>query len=329
MRQLRRLSSQTPIHRILDGLTKNGKLPVKVTITECGARDGLQMEKTFVKSEDKITFINMLSDSGLTAIEATSFVNPKLVPQLADAETVFKGINKKEGLSLPVIAFSMNGYERAVKSGAQIVGVFATTSNAFSEKNVAKTATQSESIARDITLRARSEGLQVRAYLGCTIGCPYSGPTSPVEVANLCQRMIANGCYEICLGDTNGIGTPATTASLVDAVLSVCSPDQISVHSHDTYGQSLANILTSLSLGVTKVDSSVHGLGGCPFAVGATGNVATEDLVYMLHGIGIETGIDMDKLITAGQFILPKLGKECASRAANAIMATKRRELNP
>ena len=300
--------------------------PSRVKIVEVGARDGLQIEKRSVTSRDKIQLINMLSDAGLPVIEVTSFANPKLVPQMADAQNVLRGIDKRQGITYPVLVMDDKGLQRAISCGATEIAVFSSASDPFAIRNVNKTAEKALEKTHEIVKEALANNLTVRGYISCVLGCPYAGPVDPGDVAHIAKRLVDMGCYEISLGDTIGVGTPGSMRKLLDSVLSVIPASKVAVHCHDTYGQSLANILTALEMNVATVDSSISGLGGCPFAEGATGNAATEDVVYMLHGMGIETGVDMDKLLEAGAFIDGVLGRKSCSRAANAIRARQRFE---
>ena len=292
-----------------------------VRIVEVGARDGLQNEKTIIPAAAKIELIDRLSDTGLRTIEATSFVSPKWVPQLADAAEVYAGIAKKHGVAYPVLVPNEQGYDRARAVGATEIAVFAAASEAFSRKNI--NASIDESIARFIPVmdRAKADGVRVRGYVSTVLGCPYQGEVPLTDVVRVARRLHDLGCYEISLGDTIGIGTPGTARAMLLAVAAEVSMDALAVHFHDTYGQALANILACLEEGVAVVDSSVSGTGGCPYAKGASGNVASEDVVYMLHGMGVQTGIDLDALIATGAWLAAQLHKETASRVTRARMA--------
>lgn len=300
--------------------------PSRVKIVEVGARDGLQIEKRMVSSRDKVQLINMLSDAGLPVIEVTSFASPKLVPQMSDSQTVLKGITMKEGVTYPVLVMDDKGLQRAIACGAREIAVFSSASDPFAIRNVNKTAEKALEKTHEIVKQALANNMTVRGYISCVLGCPYAGSIDPSDVTLIAKRLIDMGCYEISLGDTIGVGTPGSMKRLLNSVLSEVPASKVAVHCHDTYGQSLANILTALEMNVTTVDSSISGLGGCPFAEGATGNAATEDVVYMLDGMGIETGVDMDKLLQAGAFIDGVLGRKSCSRAANAIRARKQFE---
>jgi len=293
-------------------------LPRHVRIVEVGPRDGLQNEKTFLPTATKIELIDRLSDTGLQTIEATSFVSPKWVPQLADAAEVFASIERKPGVSYPVLVPNPQGYERARAVGAEEVAVFTAASEAFNRKNI--NASIDESIERfaPVVERARADNVKVRGYVSTVLGCPYQGDVPVADVVRVATRMHALGCYEISLGDTIGIGTPAKARAMLRAVAQEVPIGALAVHFHDTRGQALANILACLEEGVAVVDSSVSGTGGCPYAKGATGNVASEDVVYMLEGMGIATGIDLAKLIDTGLWLSSQLGRETSSRVARA-----------
>jgi hydroxymethylglutaryl-CoA lyase len=292
--------------------------PHAVRIVEVGARDGLQNEKAIVPTATKIELIDRLSATGLRTIEATSFVSPKWVPQLADAAEVFASIERKPGVSYPVLVPNLQGYERARAVGAEEVAVFTAASEAFNRKNI--NASIDESIDRFMPVleRARAEGVKVRGYVSTVLGCPYQGDVPVDDVVRVAARMHALGCYEISLGDTIGIGTPAKARAMLRAVAAVVPMSALAVHFHDTRGQALANILACLEEGVAVVDSSVSGTGGCPYAKGATGNVATEDVVYMLDGMGIATGVDLGRLVEIGIWLSGQLGRETSSRVARA-----------
>ena len=292
-----------------------------VRIVEVGARDGLQNEKTLLPAEVKIALIDRLSSTGLTTIEATSFVSPKWVPQLADAAEVFSGIRKVPGVRYPVLVPNLQGYERARAVGAQEIAVFTAASEAFNRKNI--NASIDESIERFMPVieRARSDGVAVRGYVSTVLGCPYQGEVPVSDVVRVAQRLHALGCYEVSLGDTIGVGTAAKARTMLRAVALAVPMQALAVHFHDTYGQALANILACLEEGVRVVDSAVSGTGGCPYAKGATGNVATEDVAYMLEGMGMHTGVDLDLLIATGAWLSAQLHKETASRVTRARTA--------
>ncbi len=292
-----------------------------VRIVEVGARDGLQNEKTLLPAEVKIALIDRLSATGLQTIEATSFVSPKWVPQLADAAEVFRGIRKVPGVSYPVLVPNLHGYARARTVGASDIAVFSAASEAFNRKNI--NASIDESIERFIPLmeQARTDGVRVRGYVSTVLGCPYQGEVPVGEVVRVARRLHELGCYEVSLGDTIGVGTPAKARGMLHAVAGEVPMTALAVHFHDTYGQALANILACLEEGVRVVDSSVSGTGGCPYAKGATGNVASEDVAYMLHGMGMETGVDLDLLIATGAWLSGQLHKDTASRVTRARTA--------
>lgn len=292
--------------------------PSHVTLYEVGPRDGLQAEAQIVPTATKIALIDRLSQTGLRFIEATSFVSPKWVPQMADAAEVMAGITRRPHLTYPVLTPNLKGYEAARAAGAQSVAVFAAASETFSQKNI--NASIAESLARfaPVAARARQDGIALRGYVSCAIACPYEGPIAPDAVAEVTQTLIDMGCYEVSLGDTIGRGTPGDTQRLLEVVLKRVEAAKLAVHFHDTWGQALANILVSLDYGIATLDASVGGLGGCPYAPGASGNVATEDVLYMLEGLGIETGVDLDKVIDTAWFISDALGRPPRSKAAVA-----------
>src|SRR6478672_884090 len=288
-------------------------MPARVRIVEVGPRDGLQNEKTIVATADKIALIDRLSATGLQTIEATSFVSPKWVPQLADAAEVFAGIDGRPGIAYPVLVPNEQGYERARAVGATEVAVFTAASEAFNRKNISASIDESIERFRPVLERARADGVRVRGYVSTVLGCPYQGEVPVADVVRVAQRLHALGCYEVSLGDTIGIGTPGKARAMLRAVADEVPMSALAVHFHDTYGQALANILACLEEGVRVVDSAVSGTGGCPYAKGATGNVATEDVVYMLHGMGMHTGVNLDLLVATGAWLSAQLHKESAS----------------
>lgn len=292
-----------------------------VRIVEVGARDGLQNEKTLISTADKIALIDRLSECGLQTIEATSFVSPKWVPQLADAAEVFAGIKQKPGINYPVLVPNLQGYERAMAVGVKEIAVFTAASEAFNLKNI--NAGIDDSLARfePVMLRARADGVKVRGYVSTVLGCPYQGAVPVPDVVHVAERLHAMGCYEISLGDTIGVGTPAKARAMLEAVAASVPIDSLAIHFHDTYGQALANILACLEVGVRVVDSAVGGTGGCPYAKGASGNVSSEDAVYMLHGLGFETGINLDTLSETGRWLSSLLGRQTASKVGQALAA--------
>ena len=293
-------------------------LPASVRIVEVGPRDGLQNEKAIVPTPIKIELIDRLSETGLKTIEATSFVSPKWVPQLADATDVYTAIRKKSGVRYPVLVPNLQGYERARAVGVSEIAVFTAASEAFNRKNI--NASIDESIERftPIMERAKADGVAGRGYVSTILGCPYQGDVPVADVVRVAKRLHDLGCYEISLGDTIGIGTPSKAKAMLAAVASEVPIAALAVHFHDTRGQALANILACLELGVSVVDSSVSGTGGCPYANGASGNVATEDVVYMLHGMNIATGIDLDKLVATGRWLSVQLGRDNGSKVGKA-----------
>src|SRR5690242_1418176 len=293
-------------------------IPNAVRMVEVGPRDGLQNEKAVVPTATKIELINRLSACGLRTIEATSFVSPKWIPQLADAAEVYAGIEKKPGVAYPALVPNEQGYERARAVGVSEIAVFTAASEAFNRKNI--NASIDESIERFVPVmrRAKADGVRVRGYVSTVLGCPYQGEVPLADVVHVAQRLHELGCYEVSLGDTIGVGTPDKARAMLRAVAEQVPISALAVHFHDTYGQALANILACLGEGVAVVDSSVSGTGGCPYAKGATGNVATEDVVYMLEGMGIATGVDLGKLIETGLWLSTQLGRETSSRVARA-----------
>lgn len=294
-------------------------LPARVKVVEVGPRDGLQNEKTIIPAEVKIALIDMLSDSGLPVVEATSFVSPAWVPQMADNARVMAGITRRDGVNYPVLVPNLKGLEAAIVAGAGEVAIFAAASETFSRKNINCSIAESLERFAGVFATALNRGIRVRGYVSCVLGCPYEGRVAPDVVAAVAARLLDLGCYEISLGDTIGVGTPGQAQAMVDAVAAQVPIERLAVHFHDTYGQALANILAVLERGIAVVDSSVAGLGGCPYAAGASGNVATEDLVYMLNGLGIETGVDLVRLVAAGNYISNHLGRPSGSRAARAM----------
>jgi len=293
-------------------------VPNSVRIVEVGARDGLQNEKAIVPTAVKVELIDRLGATGLRTIEATSFVSPKWVPQLADAAEVYAAIDKRPGVRYPVLVPNLQGYERARSVGASEIAVFSAASEAFNRKNI--NASIDESIERFVPVmeRARSDGVAVRGYVSTVLGCPYQGDVPVADVVRVARRLYELGCYEISLGDTIGTGTPAKARAMLAAVAQEVPIDALAVHFHDTRGQALANILACLELGVGVVDASVSGTGGCPYARGASGNVASEDVVYMLHGMGISTGVDLDRLIDTGRWLSTQLGRDNGSKVGKA-----------
>lgn len=298
-----------------------GHLPAAVRIVEVGPRDGLQNEKHIVATADKVELINRLSATGLRSIEATSFVSPKWVPQLADAAEVFSTIERRPGVSYPVLVPNEAGYERARAVGAEEIAVFTAASEAFNRRNINASIDESLRRFEPVLARAREDGVRVRGYVSTVLGCPYQGEVPVAEVVRVSRVLHQMGCHEISLGDTIGTGTPHAARAMLRAVAAEVPMRALAVHFHDTWGQALANILACLEEGVAVVDAAVAGTGGCPYARGASGNVATEDVVYMLHGMGIQTGIDLPALAATGHWLAARLGRESGSRAGRAMAA--------
>ncbi|MCK6451410.1 MAG: hydroxymethylglutaryl-CoA lyase [Alphaproteobacteria bacterium] len=298
------------------------RLPTLVRMVEVGPRDGLQNEKQVVPTAVKIALVERLAESGLTVIEAGSFVSPKWVPQMADTGELLAVIRRKPGVRYPVLVPNLKGFEAAAAAtGVDEIAIFGAASESFSRRNINCSIAESLERFERVAAAALGRGWRVRGYISCVLGCPYEGPVEPAVVADVAAKLLAMGCYEISLGDTIGVGTPARAQAMIDVVTARVPLDRLAVHFHDTYGQALANILASLEKGVAVVDSSVAGLGGCPYAKGATGNVASEDVLYLLNGLGIRTGVDMDRLAACGRFISDFLGRAPVSRVARALLA--------
>jgi len=296
----------------------------KVRIVEVGPRDGLQNEPREVPTAVKIELIERLADCGLAAVEATAFVSPKWVPQMADHTEVLEGIRRKPGVAYPVLTPNLKGFEAARAAGASEVAIFGAASETFSRRNINCSIAESLERFRPVAEAAAKSGIKVRGYISCALGCPYEGSIAPEKVAELAAALHDMGCYEVSLGDTIGVGTPGKTRAMIEACAQRVPIGRLAGHYHDTYGQALANIYASLELGVATFDASVAGLGGCPYAAGASGNVASEDVVYMMNGLGIETGVDLDKLVDIGEWICGLLGREPSSKAGKAIAAKRK-----
>ena len=298
-------------------------LPQKVKIVEVGPRDGLQNESQIVPAAVKIELIERLGAAGLQTIEATAFVSPKWVPQMGDSSEVMAGLPRRAGVSYPVLVPNLKGFEQALAAGVGEIAVFGAASEAFSQKNINCSIAESLERFRPVAEAARSHNIRVRGYVSCVLGCPYQGEVRPAAVAEVAARLLEMGCYEVSLGDTIGVGTPASVARMLDAVALLVPVERLAGHYHDTWGMALANIYASLEMDVAVFDASVAGLGGCPYAAGASGNVATEDVVYLLHGLGIETGIDLERLVDAGAYICAELGRAPSSKVARAVLAKR------
>jgi hydroxymethylglutaryl-CoA lyase len=297
--------------------------PEQVKIVEVGPRDGLQNESVTVPAEIKVQLVEKLADAGLPVIEVGAFVSPKWVPQMATSSDVFQQISKRKGVSYPMLVPNLKGLELAHAAGVQEIALFAATTETFSQKNTNCSIAESIDRFNAVIDAALALDIKVRGYISCVLGCPYEGEVSMDTVLMLAEKMFDRGCYEVSLGDTIGVGTAGQAQALVEKLTRHMPVQQLAAHFHDTYGQALANIHAVLQCGISVIDSSVAGLGGCPYAKGATGNVATEDVVYMLRGMGIDSGVDMDKLLEAGQFISDFLGREPVSRAATALLRKK------
>jgi hydroxymethylglutaryl-CoA lyase len=299
------------------------KYPKRVRMVEVGPRDGLQNEPGSVPAEVKVALIDRLSDAGLPAVEAGSFVSPKWVPQMADTAEVMARIRRKPGVAYPVLVPNMKGLEGALAAKAEEIAIFGAATEAFSKRNINCSIAESLQRFEPVCRSALDHGMRVRGYMSVVLGCPYEGEVKPEAVATVSQRLYDMGCYEISLGDTIGTGTPAMAQRMIETVAKKIPVEKLAGHFHDTYGQALANILAVMEMGVATFDSSVAGLGGCPYAKGATGNVASEDVLYMLDGLGIETGVDMDKLLDAAEFICAQLKRPTVSRAGRALAAKR------
>jgi hydroxymethylglutaryl-CoA lyase len=299
----------------------SSKLPKQVKVVEVGPRDGLQNEATPISASDKIQLIEKLSDAGVSYIESGSFVSPKWVPQMATSTEVFEKLSRNKKVTYAALTPNMRGFEAALAVNADEVAIFGAASESFSQKNINCSIEESLERFAPIMEAAKKANIKVRGYVSCVLGCPYEGDIDPEQVALVAEKLFTMGCYEISLGDTVGVGNPASVTKMIQAVSARVPTDKLAVHFHDTYGQALTNIYAALQMGVKVVDSAIAGLGGCPYAKGASGNVATEDVVYMLDGLGINTGIDFKKLLQAGWFISDKLGKAPISKVSNAYLA--------
>jgi len=299
-------------------------IPAKAKIVEVGPRDGLQNEPGVVPTQVKVELIEKLAQAGLPAVEATAFVSPKWIPQMADHAEVLERIRRRPGVAYPVLTPNLKGYDAARAAGATEVAVFGAASQAFSKKNINCSIAESLARFRPLVEKALSEKIKVRGYVSCVLGCPYEGDVAPSRVASVAGELYDMGCYEISLGDTIGVGTPRKTALMLEACARRVPLGRLAGHYHDTYGQALANIYASLELGVATFDASVAGLGGCPYAAGASGNVATEDVVFMLNGLGVESGVDLEQLADIGQWICAILKREPSSKAGRAIAAKRK-----
>ena len=296
-------------------------MPDAVRIVEVGPRDGLQNEKTEISTANKIALIDRLSATGLRSIEATAFVSPKWIPQMADASQVLAGITRRDGISYPVLVPNEQGYERARAAGADEIAVFTAASEAFNLKNTNAGIDESLRRFEPVLARASADGVRVRGYVSTVLGCPYQGAVPVADVVRVARKLHDMGCYEVSLGDTIGVGTPAKARAMLMAVAAEVPMAALAIHFHDTYGQALANVLACLEEGVRVVDCAVSGTGGCPYAKGATGNVASEDVVYMLHGLGMHTGVDLTALASTGIWLSDQLHRQTSSRVARAMQA--------
>ncbi len=297
--------------------------PKQVTLIEVGPRDGLQNEPNFVPSEQKIELINALSHTGLKNIEVTSFVSAKAIPQLADNLEVFTKIDKPKDVLFSALVPNTKGLEKAIEAGLEQIAIFTAASDTFNQRNINCTIDESLERCRLVIEAAKPHNLSIRAYISCVLGCPYEGHVSPEKVVSVTQKLLELGVDEVSFGDTIGVGTPKQTLELLDAILPLLPTAQIAMHFHDTYGQAIANVHASLTAGIHRFDSAIAGLGGCPYARGASGNVATEDILYLMHGLGIETGVDIYKVVTAGDKICKFLGRKNQSKVATALLANQ------
>jgi hydroxymethylglutaryl-CoA lyase len=297
------------------------RLPAEVRMVEVGPRDGLQNEAKALPAAVKIALIEQLGEAGLSVVEAGAFVSPKWIPQMADSAEVLAGLKRKRGVRYPVLVPNLRGFEAARAAGAEEVAVFAAASETFSHRNTNCSVAESFERFAPVVAAAKREGIAVRGYVSCVVDCPYEGPIAPASVAGVARRLLDLGCYEVSLGETIGTATAGRVQAMLRTVMEAVPREKLAVHLHDTYGQALANLMAALELGIAVADSSVAGLGGCPYAKGATGNVASEDVLYLLSGLGIRTGVDLQKLAAAGRFISAELGREPASKVARALAA--------
>ena len=297
------------------------RLPAEVRMVEVGPRDGLQNEAKAVPAAVKIGLIERLANAGLSVVEAGAFVSPKWIPQMADSAEVLAGLRRRPGVRYPVLVPNMRGFEAARAAGAEEIAIFAAASETFSRHNTNCSIAESFERFAPVVVAARREGIAVRGYVSCVVDCPYEGAIASATVADVARRLIELGCYEVSLGETIGTATPGRVQAMLAAVTEVVPREKLAVHLHDTYGQALANLMVALELGIAVADSSVAGLGGCPYAKGAAGNVASEDVLYLLNGLGIRTGVDLEKLAAAGRFISAELDREPASKVARALAA--------
>lgn len=300
--------------------------PQTVKIVEVGARDGLQNESGEVSTAIRIELIERLAAAGLTAVETGAFVSPKKVPQMAGSRDVFQGLKRRRGTTYPALVPNMKGFEAAIGAGVTEIAVFVSASEGFSQHNIACSRAESLERLRDVAEAATERNIRMRGYVSCIAGCPYDGAVAPDDVAAMAEALVALGCYEISLGDTIGVGTAGQIRKLIEHISTRIPREKLAMHFHDTYGQGVANVLASLEEGISVFDSSVAGLGGCPFAPGASGNVATEDVVYLLHGLGIKTGIDLRAVARTGDWISRHLGRANAARAGKALLAAKKED---
>lgn len=298
-------------------------IPEHVTLIEVGPRDGLQNEPHFVPSEQKIELINQLSQTGLKNIEVTSFVSPKAIPQMADNAAVFQAIDKPQNINFSALVPNLEGLTQALKTGLTHIAVFTAASNTFNQRNINCSIKESIERCKRVIEEAKQHQLHIRAYISCVLGCPYEGRISPKQVMFVTEQLLALGVDEISFGDTIGVGTPKQTLELIQAITPVLSSERIAMHFHDTYGQAIGNVYASLTAGIHRFDSAIAGLGGCPYARGASGNVATEDVLYLMHGLGIKTGVDIYKIVTAGDKICKYLGRKNQSKVATALLANR------